>query len=50
MNLNRKIHVVWTLCLCLLSGCGQNDSSGENIVPGMIRDLSIKQSEDHVEL
>lgn len=31
-------------------GCGQNDSSGENIVPGMIRDLSIKQSEDHVEL
>ena len=52
MNAGLRIHALGLLCayLCLSTGCGKTGGSDESPVTSMIRELSIKPSEDHVEL
>lgn len=52
MNVRFRINVIGLFCayLCFLTGCGQKSGPDERPVSTMIRELSIKPSEDHVEL
>lgn len=52
MKAGLRIHAMGLFCayLCLLTGCEKMGGSDESPVTSMIRELSIKPSEDHVEL